>query len=201
MEKYPQSFEKIIDFFKTFTGIGRRSAERMAFEIIKWDEEKLREAGQLIAELKQKISHCEICGNLCETGNLCSICSDNHRDHSIICIVEDIQQIHSIEKSKVFRGLYHVLHGKIIPLDNKNLSSESLKNLKKRLQNGEIKEILMALSMDVEGQATSIYLSNELKNFPVKITRIARGIPAGSDISYADPATISAAIAGRTQMQ
>ena len=201
MEKYPQAFEDLISFFKSFPGIGKRTAERMAFEIMKWSPEKLSQAAKVISELKNNLSYCDNCGNLSETSKLCSICSDPHRDHSIICIVEDIPQIKSIEKAKAYKGLYHVLHGKIIPLDNREISTEVIDKIKHRIESGEIKEILIALSMDIEGQATAIYLSDILKVCNIKISRIARGIPAGSDISYADPATISAAISGRTQIQ
>jgi recombination protein RecR len=200
MDKYPESFERLIEVLKSFPGVGRRSAERMAFAMLKWTPEKTSEAGRTISGLHGNVSSCADCGNLCEKDNLCAICSDTHRDRSVLCIVEDVPQIHSIEKCRTYRGLYHVLHGKIIPLDGKNIGGETLDKLRLRIESGEVKELVMALSMDVEGQATAIYLSDLFKNSGVRITRIARGLPAGSDISFADPATISAAMSGRTQM-
>ncbi len=200
MDKYPECFEELIEFFKSFPGVGRRSAERMAFAMIKWPSDKISEASRILSNLNLSVGTCPECGNLSEKNSLCLICSDSQRDRSIICVVEDIPQMHSIEKCKTYKGLYHILHGKIIPLDGKHIDNEPIESLKKRIEAGNVSEIVMALSMDIEGQATAIYLSDIFKSRGLKISRIARGIPAGSDISFADSATISAALNGRTKL-
>lgn len=200
MDKYPECFENLIEVFKSFPGIGRRSAERMAFTMLKWPAEQIARAGKTISDLNSIIALCPDCGNLSEKDGLCVICADVHRDRSLVCIVEDVPQIHSIERCGTYRGLYYVLHGKNIPLDNKQIENDLIDRLKRRIEAGGVSEIVMALSMDIEGQATAIFLSNILKPYGIKISRIARGLPAGSDISFADSATISAAMTGRIQM-
>ena len=148
-----------------------------------------------------RICKCAVCNNMAsgDGGNtLCAICASPVRDHSILCVVEESPQIRSIEASGVFRGVYHVLGGRIAPLEGKGVESIDLAGLEKRLDEGEIKEVILALSPDVEGQATSIYIANMLKGRDIAISSPARGLPAGSDLSYADPATIAAALSGRT---
>ena len=152
--------------------------------------------------LKQRVRKCPQCGNLAgddtEDG-LCMICISPVRDASVVCVVEEATQIRSIEASGVFKGLYHVLGGRIAPLEGKGIESIDVDGLEKRIAGGGIREIILALSPDVEGQATAIYLANRLKFPELKISRLAQGLPAGSDLSYADPATIAAAVSGRTR--
>ncbi len=192
---YPKGLEELISILKELPGIGQRGAERMALCMLKWPKDKLNFLGAKISDLHVKIKKCKICGNLCEK-ELCNVCIDPKRDSSVICVLEDYSQIPPMEKS-CFKGVYHVLGGKLSPLDNKGTDTLSIEPLINRLNSGKLTEIILALSQDVEGQATTIYIANLLKNKNIKITTLARGIPAGADISYANSATITAAINGR----
>lgn len=204
-EKYPQALEDLMELLRGLPGVGRRSAERMAMQFFAWDDSKLQVFSDLLADLKKKVGKCSICGNLADIGEdgkaVCPICASPARDPEILCIVEDVPQIRSIEACGVFRGTYHVLGGRIAPLEGKGVESISADALEKRLENGSFREIIFALSPDVEGQATAVYLANRLKRFGLKTSRLAQGLPAGSDLSYADPATIAAALSGRTSFE
>lgn len=204
LEKYPESLEELIEFLRFLPGIGKRSAERMALTLLSWDEEKLHSFGEILSNLPKRLTRCEVCGNLAERPEkegercLCRICSSPVRDPAVICVVEEFTQIRNIEGSSVYRGLYHVLGGRIAPLEGKGVESIDVEGLERRLASGEIKEVILALSNDVEGEATSLYLADLLgKNEGVKITLPAKGLPAGSDLTYADPATIAAALSNR----
>ena len=199
-EQYPEALDELMEFLRTLPGVGRRSAERMALAFYSWDEEKLAALGKNLAELKKRICKCRICGNMASGDNeeqLCGVCASPVRDRSILCVVEDSPQIRSIEASGVFRGVYHVLGGRIAPLEGKGVESIDLAGLERRLDEGEIKEVILALSPGVEGQATAIYIANALRERKIAVSSPARGLPAGSDLSYADPATIAAALSGR----
>lgn len=198
--KYPAVFEELVETFKSFPGVGRKSAERMAFSLIKWPPDKIKRAGETISSIPLKVTHCPECGNLWQDGTLCGICTDQSRDASIICVVEEASQIQNLEKSGLFKGRYHVLGGKYSPIQGKEAHHLNTESLLKRLESGEIREIIFALSFDVEGQATAAYLAHLLKDRNLKISRLATGLPVGSDISYADSATIAAALSGRTGM-
>ena len=192
---YPKELEELISILKELPGIGQRGAERMAFCMLKWPVGKLDFLGEKISNLHEKIKKCQICGNLCEN-DLCCVCKDPKRDSSIICILEDYTQIPPMEKSG-FKGVYHVLGGKLSPLENKGAETLSLKSLISRINSDKVTEVILALSQDVEGQATTIYIAGLLKDKNIKITTLARGIPAGADISFANSATIAAALDGR----
>ncbi len=192
---YPEKLEEVITLLKELPGIGQRGAERMVFSMLKWPKDKLKFFGETISSLSDNIKKCQKCGNICED-DLCSICKNLHRDSSLICVLEDYTQIPSMEKSG-FKGLYHILGGKLSPLENKGVDALSFESLCNRIKNEKPKEIILALSQDIEGQATAIYIAEQLKNQGIKITTLARGIPAGADISYANSATIAAAIDGR----
>lgn len=198
--KYPETIIDLITLLKTLPGVGKRSAERMAFSILKWKSDKQKSLGTLIAEMDERISHCPECGNIAEKEHKCRYCSDLSRDSGSICVVEEVTQISSIEASAFFKGLYHVLGGKIAPLEGKGAKELNINSLIKRIDENSITEIILALGQDVEGQATAIYISDILKDKNVKVTRLARGLPAGSDITYADSATIAAALSGRTSI-
>lgn len=204
LSKYPDSLEELIEFLRFLPGIGKRSAERMALHLLSWDEEKLLAFGEVLTRLPKRLTRCENCGNLAERTekegerSLCGICSSPARDQGTICVVEEFTQIRSIESSSVYRGLYHVLGGRIAPLEGKGVESIDVEGLEKRLACGGIKEVILALSNDVEGEATSLYLAERLgRNKEIRITLPARGLPAGSNLSYADPATIAAALSNR----
>ncbi len=198
---FPQALEELIDLLKGLPGIGRRSAERMALALLKWHPEKLEVLGDLLKELPSRITFCPECGNLAESGELCSICSAPSRDHAVICVVEQATQIVNIEKSGLFRGVYHVLGGKLAPLEGRTPESLNLESLERRVAGGEVHELVMALSADVEGRATAVYIANMFKDCNLKLTRLASGLPAGSDISYADPETLAAAFSGRVSLR
>lgn len=201
-EKYPQSLEDLMELLRGLPGVGRRSAERMAMNLHSWDESRLQALAEVLSELKKKVGKCSICGNLADVREgekvICPICASPSRDPEILCVVEDTPQIRSIEACGVFRGVYHVLGGRIAPLEGRSVDSISADALEKRLESGTFREIIFALSPDVEGQATAVYLVNRLKRFGLKTSRLAQGLPAGSDLSFADPATIAAALSGRT---
>ena len=196
--KFPETITNLIALLKTLPGIGERTATRMAFTILKWKPEKQKTLGVLIAELEQKIAHCPECGNIAKKNNKCKFCMDHSRNDANICVVEEASQIQSIEASALFRGRYHVLGGRIAPLEGKGVDELNITSLLKRVEENAVTEVILALGQDVEGQATAIYISNMLKDKDVKITCLARGLPAGSDIAYADTATIAAALTGRT---
>jgi recombination protein RecR len=200
MEKYPDAINDLISAFKSFPGVGKRSAERMAFAILKWPIDKQKALGKLLTDLDDNISSCPDCGNISATDMKCIFCTDLSRKHNVICVVEEVTQIRSIEASGLFRGLYHVLGGRLAPLEGKGADDLNLSALLKRVKEDQVNEVILALGQDVEGQATSIYISDLLKGLDIKITRLARGLPAGSDIAYADAATIAAALNGRTSL-
>ncbi|HCE46370.1 MAG TPA: recombination protein RecR [Lentisphaeria bacterium] len=195
--EYPEGFQNLINLLKTLPGVGRRTAERMAFSMLKWPPEKLAEFGTAICELRRSTTSCPECGNLSSSGSLCSICASSSRDKTMICAVEESVQIYNIEQSGLFKGVYHVIGGKLSPLEGKGIGDLNIKALLKRIEIQNVKEVIIAFSSDVEGQATSIYIAEELKKKNVHVTRLAQGLPAGSDISYADSATIAAALHGR----
>ncbi len=194
---YPLAFQELANFLATLPGIGKRSAERMVFSMLKWPPEKLAILGSVISELHKKITLCPECGNLSSDSALCGICMNISRDKALICVVEDASQIYNIENSGLFKGVYHVIGGKLSPLEGKGIKDIHIQSLVKRIQVHTVKEVILAFSSDVEGQATSIYIGEELKKKNVAVTRLAHGLPAGSDISYADSATIAAALHGR----
>lgn len=198
--KYPENLEKLIEMLKSLPGIGRRSAERMALAIYKWDDEKTKSLAQILSNLRQRVTKCPKCANFADDGGLCPICSAPNRDFSIVCVVEEASQIAGIENSGFFKGTYHVLGGKITPLKGQEAEALNIQPLAERIASGEVKELVLALGYDIEGQATAIYVANMFRDKNIKITRLAQGLPAGTDISYVDPATLAAAISGRKDM-
>ena len=198
--QYPESLEKLMELLRTLPGIGRRAAERAALTMLHWDAEKQQTLGQLIAALDQTVGFCPECGAISAKDTLCPICADPTRDHSLLCVVEEPQQIFAVEKSGIYRGLYHVLGGKLSPLSGSNGEELATGSLLQRAGNPECREVILALGADVEGRATAIFLAGLLKNSNVKITRPALGLPAGAGIGYADAATISAAFDGRRDL-
>ena len=199
--KYPETVEELIGMLKSLPGIGRRSAERMALSMIKWDKEKLENLASAVHDASERITFCSTCGNLSEDDELCVICQNPIRDETTICVVEDFSQILSIEESAFYKGLYHVLGGKLSPLSGIGPDKLNIASLLKRAGENDVKEIILALSPDVEGQATAVYLSGQLAGKGIKVTRLAQGLPAGSDISFADSATIGIALSGRTLIE
>ncbi|MBR2374076.1 MAG: recombination protein RecR [Lentisphaeria bacterium] len=197
---YPEPLEELMSGLRQLPGIGRRAAERLALALWEWDREELRHLGTLIAALPEKVGRCPECAGLTESGELCHVCRDEKRDNTTLCVVESMSQMLAVEAGGHYRGRYLVLGGKISPLDGEDGSGLNLELLLHRVQNGEIKEVILALSSDVEGRATAVYIAELLQKFPVRISRPASGLPAGANLSYADGATIAAAFAGRTAL-
>ena len=195
--KYPEALEEIINHLKRLPGIGKRTAERLALAMLKWKGEKIIAFGESLEKLPLAVTFCPDCGGLAEDGEKCLICQSKGRDTKLLCIVEDFSQIMSIENSSFFKGLYHVLGGKLSPLERRSAEDLNINTLLERVDQLEVEEIILALSPDVEGQATAMYIANLLKDKEIKITRLAQGLPAGADISFADAATIGAALSGR----
>lgn len=192
---FPKSFEAVVEFLAEFPGVGRRTAERLGLTLISWPEEKIRRLGELIAALPDTVSFCPVCGNLSEGEALCRICSSCSRDQSMICVVEDFPRIRSIEKGGFYKGVYHVLGGKLSPLSGVEAGDLNVDGLLGRITDGA--EVILALGQDVEGRATAAYVLDLLSSRDVKVTRLASGLPVGADFSFADAATIMAAMDGR----
>lgn len=193
---YPQSLINLIEQLETLPGIGPKSAERIAFHLLKNDIETNKKLANAVNELKSRIKYCTQCFNLSEN-NLCGICSDSKRDKGIICIVENPKDVHAIEKTKKYNGLYHTLLGKISPLDGIGPDQLKIKELLVRIERQKPQEIIIATSSDVEGETTALYISKILKPFGLKITRIAYGIPVGSSLEFADEITLMRSLEGR----
>lgn len=188
--------QKLIEQFERMPGIGRKTAQRIAFYILSLDQKESKEIADSIINACNTIHKCSVCSNLTDD-ELCPICKNEKRDHSVICVVEDSQSLIAIEKTKEFSGVYHVLHGAISPLDGIGPDRLTIKELLARFSNEDINEVIIATDSDIEGEATAIYLSKLIKPFDIKISRIAFGLPVGTDIQYADETTLSRAIEGR----
>ena len=190
---------KLLEALEKLPGIGPRSAERMAFHILRTSREEARQLAQAIADVKDRLRFCEICFNLSEAER-CQICQDPARDPSMLCIVEEPKDVLAIEKTGAYRGLYHVLLGAIAPLDGIGPELLRLDELLQRLSDGVIQEVIVATDADKDGETTAAYLSKLLRPNNLKLTRIASGIPVGSHLEYADQATLARALEGRREL-
>ena len=197
MESYPQSVERLISEFAKFPGIGKKTAQRMAFHILMSNNEHSAHLAQAVMDVKTKILLCSSCGGITED-DPCHICSDPKRDKNLICIVEDPADIYAFERMGIFRGLYHVLGGVISPLDGIGPDSLTIDRLLTRIQEGM--EIILATNASIEGDTTALYLGKILNEKGVEVTRLARGIPVGGELEYVDEATLQRAMEGRTQL-
>lgn len=196
MADYIESLERLSEQFARLQGVGRKTAMRMAFSVIQLEDEAAEEFARTIIEAKQRIHECPICGNLTDKEE-CSVCSDLTRDKSIICVVEDVKAVISIEKVREFRGIYHVLHGAISPVNGITPDKIRFRELIERVGTGEVEEVIIATNPTPDGEVTAMYISKYLKPLGVKVTRLAYGIPVGSDLEYADEVTLGRAIDGR----
>ncbi len=196
---YPKSIATLIEHFQKFPSVGPKSAQRMAFYMLRMPESEVQKFAQAIIEAKRNTRTCEICFNLSSTSP-CEICTDPKRDRSIICIVAETKDLIAIEKTNEFKGLYHVLQGLISPMDGIGADDIRIKELLSRLTSEEVKEVILALPPSVEGEATSLYLTKLIKPFGITISRIAFGLPVGADLEYADEITIAKAIEGRREI-
>ncbi len=197
MEESKNPIQHLIDEFKRLPGIGPKSAQRIVFHLLKQPEETCNKLAEAIQKLKERLTLCSKCNDLTDL-DPCRLCRDTRRDQRVICVVEEPFNILSIEKSGGYRGLYHVLHGAISPIDGIGPDQLRLKNLLSRIAEGAVEEIIVATNPTTEGEATALYLSKLLKPLELKVSRIGLGIPVGSDIEFADSLTISRALAGRS---
>ena len=196
---YDGAIQRLIDSFASLPGIGPKGAQRIAFYLLQAPDVESQRLVDAINEVKEKVRFCEVCGNVCESSP-CTICSDPRRDHSTICVVEEPKDVMSIERTREYRGLYHVLGGAINPMANVGPSDLNIAQLLNRLHDGEVKEIIVALNPNIEGEATTTYLSRLLAPLDIKVTRLASGLPVGGDLEYADEITLSRALEGRREV-
>lgn len=195
-----KSIEILTEEFNKLPSIGKKTAQRLAFAVLEMDNEEVEYFAKALLDVKKKVKKCRICGNFSEE-EICHICSDEGRDHKTICVVEDSKDIAALERAKSYKGIYHVLHGKIAPLNGKTLDQLNIQNLVERVDKNRVREVIMALNPDLEGETTSMYLTKLLKNFDIKISRIASGIPMGGNLEYADMATIIKSMEGRRELK
>ena len=196
---YPKPIATLIEYFQKFPSIGPKSAQRMAFQVLKMPMEEIKRFADAIIDAKEQTCSCEICYNLSNTSP-CEICQSTKRDRATICVVSETKDLIAIEKTNEYNGLYHVLQGLISPMEGIGAEDIRIKELLNRLTNDDVKEVILALSPSVEGEATSLYLTKLIKPFGIKISRIAFGLPVGADIEYADEITIAKAIEGRREL-
>ena len=199
MSYYAPSIEKLIEAFEKLPSIGNKTAARLAFHMLDATEEETNEFVKAILEAKNNLKYCSQCYNISDT-DPCPICGNQNRDHSIICVVEDVRDVVAMERTHEFKGVYHVLHGSISPMNGVGPDNIKIKELLSRLMNGEVKEIILATNPRVEGEATAMYISKLVKPMGIKATRIAHGIPVGGDLEYTDEVTLSKALEGRREI-
>jgi recombination protein RecR len=190
---------RLIEEFNKLPGIGPKSAARLTYYLLRMPEEEARALAEAIIAVKEKTVLCSSCQNITES-DPCAICSGNERDHSIICVVEDPLDILALERTGQYKGLYHVLHGVLSPMDGIGPDDLKIKELLKRLKTGSVKEIILATNPNLEGEATAMYLQRLLSPLGVRLTRLARGLPIGGDLEYADEITLTHALEGRQEM-
>ena len=196
MTDYIESLQRLAEQFGRLQGVGRKTAMRMAFSVIELDENEAREFADAIIEAKTRIHSCPICGNLTD-GDICYVCDDDTRDRGVICVVEDVKAVMSIEKVREYCGLYHVLGGVISPVNGITPDKIRFDSLVERVKEEGIKEVIIATNPTPDGEVTAMYISRALKPLGVKVTRLAYGIPVGGDLEYADEVTLGRALEGR----
>ncbi len=196
---YSESVQKLIKEFEKFPGIGHKTAVRLAFYVLESDENFAKEMANTLVEAKQSVKFCSKCFNLTDK-DPCDICSNTKRDSEVICVVEDVKDVVAMEKTHEFKGLYHVLHGAISPMNNVSAADIKIKELITRLADNKIKEVIIATNPTIEGEATAMYISRLLKPMGIMVTRIAHGIPVGGDLEYTDEITLIKALEGRREM-
>ncbi len=190
---------RLVEQFRRLPGIGPKSAARLAYHVLAMDREQSRDLAEAIIEAKEKIGYCSVCFNLTDC-DPCQICRSDARDTGLICVVEEPPDVAAMERTREYRGRYHVLHGSLSPLDGVGPDELRLKELLVRIKDGETQEVIMATNPDVEGEATAMYIARLLKPLGVKVTRIGHGLPVGGDLEYADEVTLSKALENRREM-
>lgn len=199
MQQFVTPLMKLVEQFEKLPGVGRKSAQRLAFFILSMPKAEAAAFAEAIIDAKDKIKHCTVCCNLTDR-EVCDICGSEKRESSQICVVEDPKDVVAFEKTREYKGLYHVLHGVISPMDNIGPESLKIKELITRLADDKVKEVIMATNPTIEGEATAMYLSRLIKPMGVTVSRLAYGIPVGADLEYADEVTLLRAIEGRREI-
>ena len=196
MHFFPAALQNLSDQFARLPGIGGKTAQRLAFHILELPLEDAQAFADAIIEAKKSVHTCPCCQNLTDQ-ELCSICSDDSRDKSMICVVAEPRDVIAMERSREYRGVYHVLHGVISPLNRVTQDDIKIKELMRRVASGEVREVIMATNPDTEGEATAMYISRLLRPMEIRVTRLAYGVPVGSQLEYSDEVTLSRALEGR----
>lgn len=199
MDTTPLSVTRLIDEFHRLPGIGPKTAQRLTFYLLRAPKAQVEQLAEAIRDLREKITTCSICQNIAES-NPCSICADESRDHSIICVVEEPLDLVAIERTREYKGLYHVLHGAISPVEGIGPEDLRIKELLDRLRDGRVQEVLLATNPNLEGEATAMYIERLVKPLGIRLTRLARGLPVGGDLEYADEVTLTRALEGRREV-
>ena len=199
MQTYTGPISRLIEEFSKLPGVGRKTAQRLAFHVINMNINDVEALSKAIVDAKKEIRYCSVCYNITDKA-VCSMCSNKNRDDSTICVVEDPRDVAAMEKTKEFNGKYHVLNGVISPMDGIGPDMIRIKELIQRLSNQDVKEIIMATNPTIEGEATAMYIARLLKPMGIKVTRIAHGLPVGGDLEYADEVTITKALEGRREI-
>lgn len=199
MQYFPAALENLTDQFARLPGIGGKTAQRLAFYVLGMPEQEAMSFADAIVQAKKSVGTCPVCQNITDKA-VCPICDDDSRDHSTICVVAEPKDVIAMERSHEFNGVYHVLHGVISPLNHVTQEDIRIKELLQRVGSGEVQEVIMATNPDTEGEATAMYISRLLRPLGVKVTRLAYGVPVGSQLEYADEVTLSRALEGRQQM-
>ena len=199
MQFFPAALQNLTDQFARLPGIGGKTAQRLAFHVLELPLEVAQNFADAILEAKRQVHTCPVCQNLTDR-EVCPICDDDSRDRSTVCVVAEPKDVIAMERSREFRGVYHVLHGVISPLNHVTQEDIRIRELLKRVASGEISEVIMATNPDTEGEATAMYISRLLRPMEVKVTRLAYGVPVGSQLEYADEVTLSRALEGRQEM-
>lgn len=199
MQYFPAALQELSDQFARLPGIGGKTAQRLAFYVLGLPAQEAQAFADAIVEAKRSVHTCPVCQNLTDR-QVCPICDDDLRDHSVICVVAEPKDVIAMERSREFNGLYHVLHGVISPLNHVTQDDIRIKELLQRVAKGGVREIIMATNPDTEGEATAMYISRLLRPMEVKVTRLAYGVPVGSQLEYADEVTLSRALEGRQEM-
>ena len=199
MQYFPTALQELADQFARLPGIGGKTAQRLAFHVLELDDEDARAFADAILAAKQTVHTCPVCQNLTDR-EVCPICDNEMRDRSTICVVAEPRDVIAMERSREFNGLYHVLHGVISPLNHVTQDDIRIKELLMRVASGQVREVIMATNPDTEGEATAMYISRLLRPMEVKVTRLAYGVPVGSQLEYADEVTLSRALEGRQEI-
>jgi recombination protein RecR len=198
MQYSSPAIERLIEEFQKFPGVGRKTAQRLVFHLLRSPKEEIANLAEAIKAVKEKVGFCSVCFNISEK-DPCDICTDPNRDRTLICVVEEASDLWALEKTGEYKGLFHILGGVLSPLDGIGPDDLHMKELFPRLQEG-VREVILATNPNTEGEATAVYLTNLIKPLKVKVTRIARGLPMGGDLEYADQVTLAKAIEGRIEI-